>query len=46
MNWIHLAQDEEQRQALVNTLMNLWVPQNAGNVCGYATPGFSRSQVH
>jgi hypothetical protein len=25
VNWIHLAQDD-RRQALVNTVMNLWVP--------------------
>jgi hypothetical protein len=26
MNWIHLAQDEYQWQAHVNTVMNIWVP--------------------
>jgi hypothetical protein len=26
VDWIHLAQDEEQRWALVNTIMNLRVP--------------------
>jgi hypothetical protein len=26
VNWIHLAQDRDQWQALVNTVMNLWVP--------------------
>jgi hypothetical protein len=24
--WIHLAKDRDQWQALVNTVMNLWVP--------------------
>jgi hypothetical protein len=28
MNWIHLAQDRDQRMALVNIVMNPWVPQN------------------
>jgi hypothetical protein len=31
MDWIELAQDRDRWQALVNVLMNLWVPQNAGN---------------
>jgi hypothetical protein len=31
VNWIHLAQDRDQWWVLVNTVMNLWVPQNAGN---------------
>jgi hypothetical protein len=31
VNWIHLSQDMEQRRALVNTVMNLQVPQKAGN---------------
>jgi hypothetical protein len=26
MDWIDLAQDRGQRWALVNTVMNLWVP--------------------
>jgi hypothetical protein len=26
VDWIHLAQDKDQWQALVNMLMNLWVP--------------------
>jgi hypothetical protein len=26
MDWIHLAQDRDRRRALVNTVMNLWVP--------------------
>jgi hypothetical protein len=30
MNWIDLAQDRDQRRALVNTAINLRVPQNVG----------------
>jgi hypothetical protein len=26
MGWMNLAQDMDQRQALVNMVMNLWVP--------------------
>jgi hypothetical protein len=32
MNLIHLAQDRDQWRALVNTVMNLWVPQNVENL--------------
>jgi hypothetical protein len=30
MDWIHLAHDRNQWQALVNTIMNLRVAQNVG----------------
>jgi hypothetical protein len=30
MDWIHMAQDRGQWQALVNTVMNLRVPKNVG----------------
>jgi hypothetical protein len=30
VDWIHLAQDCNQWEALVNTIMNLQVPQKAG----------------
>jgi hypothetical protein len=31
VDWIHLAQDRDRWRALVNTVMSLCVPQNAGN---------------
>ena len=31
MDWLDLAQDTDRRRALVNAVMNLRVPQNAGN---------------
>jgi hypothetical protein len=31
MDWIHLAQDGDQWRSLVNTAMNLRVPQNVEN---------------
>jgi len=30
MDWIQLAQDRDQWQAVMNTVMNLWVSPNSG----------------
>jgi hypothetical protein len=43
MNWIDLAQDRDQWRGLVNTVMKLQVPQNAGKfLSSCTTGGFSR----
>jgi hypothetical protein len=31
VDWVHLAQERDQRLAPVNTIMNIWVPSKAGN---------------
>jgi hypothetical protein len=31
VDWIHLAQDRDQWRAIMSTVMNLRVPQKAGN---------------
>jgi hypothetical protein len=31
VDWIHLPQDMDHWKALVNMVMNLWVPQKVGN---------------
>jgi hypothetical protein len=48
MHWIDLAEDRDQWRALVNTVMNLWVPLNAGKFFSSCpTGGFStRAQLH
>jgi hypothetical protein len=31
VDWMHLAQDRDRWQALVNMIMNLWVSQKVGD---------------
>jgi hypothetical protein len=31
MVWIYMAQDRDKWPAVVNTVINLWVPQNVGS---------------
>jgi hypothetical protein len=43
VDWIDLDQEWDQWRALVNTVMNLRVPQNAGKfLSSYTITGFSR----
>jgi hypothetical protein len=43
MGWSDLAQDRDQWRALVNTVMNLLIPLNAGKfLSSCTTGGFSR----
>jgi hypothetical protein len=43
MDWIDLVQDKDHWRALVNTVMNLRTPQNAGKLLNSCTiGGFSR----
>jgi hypothetical protein len=48
VDWIGLAQDRYRWRALVNSVMNLWVPYNAGKLpSGCTTCGLSSgTQLH
>jgi hypothetical protein len=48
VDWIGLAQDRNRWRALVNLVLNLWVPWNAGKLSsGLASSGLSSSvQLH
>jgi hypothetical protein len=48
MEWNDLAQDRDKKRALVNTVMNLWRPQNAGKFLISCTIGglSRRAQFH
>jgi hypothetical protein len=48
MNWIDLAQDRDQWRALVNPVMNLWVPYNVAKFLSSCTTGsfLRRAQFH
>jgi hypothetical protein len=45
-DWIHLAQDRDQRKALVNTIINPRVAQNFGKFLSICTTGGSSRRVH
>jgi len=46
VNWSHLALDRIRLRSIVNTLMNLQVPYEAGNfLAGWANTSFSRKTL-
>ena len=47
MEWIDLAAERDGRRAFVNAVMNLRVPQNAGNLtCGVPVSFSKRTMLH
>jgi hypothetical protein len=48
MDWIDMAEDKDQWRALMNTLMNLWVPLNVGKFLSSCTTGglSRRARLH
>jgi hypothetical protein len=44
VDWIDLVKDRDRWKVLVNAVMNLWVPENAGKLSsGYTIGGISSS---
>jgi hypothetical protein len=37
VDWIDLAQDRDRWRVLVNSVLNLWIPQNAGKLSSVLT---------
>jgi hypothetical protein len=42
VDWIGLAQDKNRWRALVNSVLNLWVPQNAWKLSSVLITGASQ----